>query len=55
MMYDLEELFQLRNKNNPEVEIGFAPGMEEYMIRTERYRFIQAISNLVINAIKFIF
>jgi len=22
MMYDLEELFQLRNKNNPEVEIG---------------------------------
>jgi len=21
-MYDLEELFQLRNKNNPEVEIG---------------------------------
>jgi len=36
MMYDLEELFQLRNKNNPEVEIGFAPGMEEYMIRTER-------------------
>jgi len=36
MMYDLEELFQLRNKNNPEVEIGFVPGMEEYMIRTER-------------------
>ena len=36
MIYDLEKVFQLRNKNNPEVEIGFAPGMEEYMIRTER-------------------
>ena len=28
MIYDLEKVFQLRNKNNPEVEIRFVPGME---------------------------
>ena len=36
MIYDLEKVFQLRNKNNPEVEIRFVPGMEECVIRTER-------------------
>ena len=32
----LEKVFHLRNKNNPEVEISFVPGMEECVIRTER-------------------
>ena len=53
MLYDLEKVFQLRNKNNPEVEIRFVPGMKDCVIRTERQRFIQVISNLVTNAMKF--
>lgn len=53
MLYDLEKVFQLRNKNNPEVEIKFVPGMKECVIRTERQRFIQVVSNLITNAMKF--
>ena len=53
MLYDLEKVFQLRNKNNPDVEIRFEPGMKECVIRTERQRFIQVVSNLVTNAMKF--
>lgn len=53
MMCDLEKVFQLRNKNNPDVEIKFVPGMKACVIRTERQRLIQVISNLVTNAMKF--
>lgn len=53
MLYDLEKVFQLRNKNNPDVEIRFEPGMKECVIRTERQRLIQVVSNLVTNAMKF--
>ena len=53
MMYDLEKVFQLRNKNNPEVEIRFVPGLKSCIIRSERQRLIQVISNLLTNAMKF--
>lgn len=53
MMYDLEKVFQLRNKKNADLEIKFVPGMKECVIRTERQRIIQVISNLVTNAMKF--
>lgn len=53
MLSDLEKVFQLRNKSNPEVEIKFVPGLQECVIRTERQRLIQVVSNLLTNATKF--
>lgn len=53
MFFDLEKVFQLRNKSNPEVEIKFMPSLEECVIRTERQRLIQVVSNLLTNATKF--
>lgn len=53
ILFDLEKVFQLRNKNNPDVAIKFVPCMKECMIRTERQRFTQVVSNLLTNAIKF--
>lgn len=52
MLSDLEMVFRLRN-NNPEVEIKFVPGMEKCIIRSERQRLTQVMSNLLTNAMKF--
>lgn len=53
MICDLGRIFELRNQSNPDVKIKCVLGLENCMIRTERQRLIQVLSNLMINAMKF--
>ena len=53
MMYDLEKIFQMRNAANPDVVIKCVASVGDCVIRTDRQRLIQVVSNLMTNAIKF--
>lgn len=53
MMYELEKIFQMRNAANPDVVIKCVASVGDCMIRTDRQRLIQVVSNLMTNAIKF--
>ena len=53
MMYELEKIFQIRNAANPDVVIKCVASVGDCMIRTDRQRLIQVVSNLMTNAIKF--
>lgn len=52
IIVDLEKLFQLKNQN-PDIEIKCVLGMDDCVIRTERQRLGQVLSNLMVNALKF--
>lgn len=53
MMYELEKIFQMRNAANPDVVIKCVASVGDCVIRTDRQRLIQVVSNLMTNAIKF--
>lgn len=53
MMHELEKIFQMRVVADPNVMIKCVTGVDDCMIRTDRQRLIQVISNLMTNAIKF--
>ena len=53
MMYELEKIFQMRNAANPDVVIKCVASVGACMLRTDRQRLIQVVSNLMTNAIKF--
>lgn len=53
MLCDLEKIFQLKNEGNPNVEIRAVLGLENCIIRSERQRLVQLVSNLMTNAMKF--
>lgn len=53
VMNEQGKIAQLRCKDNPNVKIKCAMGAESCIIRTDRQRFIQLVTNLTNNALKF--
>lgn len=53
MMKDIERLFAMKIGEGGPVEIIYEPSVEPCMIRTDRNRLVQVISNFMTNAIKF--